>query len=262
MDLPEQKSDSAATTNPLRLTVIIAGIILVCVLGIAAYISAANKCARGCPRDAGRVADVKTLQMALGLYVADNHVYPSALNQIPLKYISYIPSDPITRQPYRYAVSEDGMSFTLCTRLENRVAVPANANNEYCVGPAQSQGPSAASTSSAPIKVGLKVTENRSASTSATTILHAGEKRTIVRYSCRRGPNIEIAAANIGTSSVLLIMNNLSGNVDPLMLNLNEGFRLATSSEVLVRVISLQNGVAVIAVQSFEDAVFCMDLTV
>ncbi|MCE9586677.1 FKBP-type peptidyl-prolyl cis-trans isomerase, partial [Candidatus Uhrbacteria bacterium] len=74
-------------------------------------------------RDARRVADIKQLQLALELYYDSNGAYPSVLSRDALVtkgFISAVPTDPSTAQPYQYAGLGSGTcsGYHLGARLE------------------------------------------------------------------------------------------------------------------------------------------------
>lgn len=56
--------------------------------------------------DATRISDIRQLELALELYVDDHfddHIkYPTALSALTPRYISEIPRDPKTDEPYKY----------------------------------------------------------------------------------------------------------------------------------------------------------------
>ncbi len=62
---------------------------------LAAIILASLNTARSRSRDAKRVADLKSIELALSLYYNDNGQYPSILSQLAPTYISTIPADPL-----------------------------------------------------------------------------------------------------------------------------------------------------------------------
>ena len=70
-------------------------LVVIAIIGILASIvmvslSSAN--AKG--RDAKRVADIRTIQLALEEYYNDNNVYPTTLSALTSTYIAAIPTDP------------------------------------------------------------------------------------------------------------------------------------------------------------------------
>lgn len=69
-------------------------------------------------RDARRESDLLLLRSALGLYLTDQGRYPNSLTKLVPKYISILPTDPLTKKPYSYQVREGGKSYILKASLE------------------------------------------------------------------------------------------------------------------------------------------------
>ena len=90
--------------------------------------------AREASRDAKRKADIETIRSGLELYKSDCNGYPLSLGAsltgdgsnpscLPGNtYISSVPTDPTTGVSYPY--SSDGVSYTICSTLEQDPAVP------------------------------------------------------------------------------------------------------------------------------------------
>lgn len=57
-------------------------------------------------RDARRVSDIKSIQLALELYYDASSAYPTSLSSLAPSYISVVPNDPLTNAAYSYAALE------------------------------------------------------------------------------------------------------------------------------------------------------------
>lgn len=54
-------------------------------------------------RDARRVSDIKSIQLALELYYDANSAYPTSLSSLAPSYISVVPTDPLTNAAYSFS---------------------------------------------------------------------------------------------------------------------------------------------------------------
>jgi hypothetical protein len=61
-----------------------------------------------------REQDLTTLRRAIIRFNGDNLQYPGGLEDLNDGYLIGIPSDPVTKKPYNYTLSEDGKDFTVC----------------------------------------------------------------------------------------------------------------------------------------------------
>lgn len=61
-----------------------------------------------------RKSDLKQLQTAVELYFSNNNVYPSELNEVQPDYISNLPEDSVTEQPYYYESLLGGKDYKIC----------------------------------------------------------------------------------------------------------------------------------------------------
>lgn len=68
-------------------------------------------------RDARRKADLQKLKNPLEDYYNDRKCYPSSLNQLVPDYIGVVPTDPATKEPYTYSVT-DCNKYRVYARLE------------------------------------------------------------------------------------------------------------------------------------------------
>ena len=101
-------------------------------------------------RDAQRIGDLKTIQVALETYYSDNRAYPSAANYTVVSsalsalipdYINELPSDPLggsvsetcdsySVTSYAYYYKSDGNTYTLLSILE--IATSGSDDTSYC----------------------------------------------------------------------------------------------------------------------------------
>lgn len=59
-------------------------------------------------RDAKRVSDVKSLELALEVYFDSNRIYPSALSDLAPTYLSAVPTDPLGQSYAYFRCNNDG----------------------------------------------------------------------------------------------------------------------------------------------------------
>lgn len=75
-------------------------------------------------RDAQRKADLRNIKTSLESYYNDNGFYPNSLSQLEggaVPYIKQVPTDPKTKQPYKYTpIGNPPLEFTLQATLENK----------------------------------------------------------------------------------------------------------------------------------------------
>lgn len=74
--------------------------------------------ARSKARDARREADLRIVANALEIYFTEQGRYPNSLTKLAPKYISIIPTDPLTKKGYSYQLREKGRSYVLSANLE------------------------------------------------------------------------------------------------------------------------------------------------
>ncbi|HTK05448.1 MAG TPA: hypothetical protein VL500_07720 [Candidatus Eisenbacteria bacterium] len=70
-------------------------------------------------RDLARYGDVNTIKIALNTYQGEKNGYPDALAELSPRWLTEIPADPLTRQPYGYV--KVGVAFKLTFVLEKGV---------------------------------------------------------------------------------------------------------------------------------------------
>lgn len=91
-------------------------LVVIAIIGILASIvlvSVNGSRAKG--RDAKRIADIRTIQLALEEYYNDNASYPTALSSLQPNYISNVPTDPSSPgTPYSY-VTWNSTNTQICT---------------------------------------------------------------------------------------------------------------------------------------------------
>ena len=103
-------------------------LVVIAIIGIlSSVVLASLNTARTKARDARRISDIKSLQLALELSASsDNGNYPLALSSlVDGGYISVIPTDPSTNDAYMYA-SSGGTQYHLAAVLENASGEPSN----------------------------------------------------------------------------------------------------------------------------------------
>jgi prepilin-type N-terminal cleavage/methylation domain-containing protein len=99
-------------------------LVVIAIIGIlSSVVLASLNSARQKGRDARRVSDLKQLQLALELFYDANPStgYPAALsaaNLVTPGYISVIPTDPGTGDPYGYVQTGSGSGYYLGAELE------------------------------------------------------------------------------------------------------------------------------------------------
>lgn len=81
-------------------------------------------------RDRQREAVYKQLETALTNYYRQNGAYPAALSALMPEYISQIPADPKTGEPYGYFTKNLGSSYSLCFYFETKPATDGCLNTE------------------------------------------------------------------------------------------------------------------------------------
>jgi prepilin-type N-terminal cleavage/methylation domain-containing protein len=92
-------------------------LVVIAIIGIlASIITVSLTSARAKGRDAKRVADIRTIQLALENYYSDNGYYPTNLstNSIAPTYVSAIPTDPSTNVAYFYTSYTISSGSSLC----------------------------------------------------------------------------------------------------------------------------------------------------
>jgi type II secretion system protein G len=78
-------------------------LVVISIIGIlAAIIIPDLSSAKASARDARRISDIKTIQLALETYYNDNQQYPTGLSALSPTYISVLPVDPSTGSAYYY----------------------------------------------------------------------------------------------------------------------------------------------------------------
>lgn len=71
-------------------------------------------------RDTKRIDDLSKISSALDRYRADNNWrYPNSISNL-YKYITPIPTDPVTERPYGYKVSENNTEYELNANMESQ----------------------------------------------------------------------------------------------------------------------------------------------
>ncbi|MDO8579741.1 MAG: prepilin-type N-terminal cleavage/methylation domain-containing protein [bacterium] len=108
-------------------------VIVLAIIGIfTAIVFGSITTSRSKARDNSRIADMKTIQLALALYYDVNQIYPvdfRTLDDVGQKYLPSIPKDPQTQQDYVYNLSGD--KYCLGVTLEDSNAIP-NDNVASC----------------------------------------------------------------------------------------------------------------------------------
>ncbi len=92
-------------------------LVVIAIIGIlASIITVSLTSARAKGRDAKRIADIRTIQLALENYYSDNGYYPTNLqtNSISPTYISAVPTDPSTNSLYSYTSYTVSTGSSLC----------------------------------------------------------------------------------------------------------------------------------------------------
>ncbi len=80
-------------------------LVVIAIIGILSSIVVAGLTdARASSRDARRISDLKSIQLALSLYYNDNTQYPTTLAPLAPNYISVIPTDPSGGANYNFSV--------------------------------------------------------------------------------------------------------------------------------------------------------------
>ncbi|MSR70468.1 hypothetical protein EXS62_00265 [Candidatus Kaiserbacteria bacterium] len=94
--------------------------------------------ARAKARDARRIADTKSIQLAFELYYNDNKQYPATLAAIAPTYLPVVPTDPLDHMPYLYVVGTSGETYKLSANLENskNTAIKKGVSTKACDGSA------------------------------------------------------------------------------------------------------------------------------
>jgi hypothetical protein len=69
-------------------------------------------------RDRTREDNAVALRESLANYNKENHAYPSSLNQLIPKYLSAVPIDPKSRQPYSYKTKSGNADYVFCVNFE------------------------------------------------------------------------------------------------------------------------------------------------
>jgi general secretion pathway protein G len=88
-------------------------------------------------RDAKRVSDTKSIELALSLYYNDNYKYPTSLSTLTPNYLQSIPTDPLDSSSYKYAALGSGcVSYHLGATLEQSTASALNNDADTAAGTA------------------------------------------------------------------------------------------------------------------------------
>lgn len=64
--------------------------------------------------DSFRQQDINIIKIQLLYFFGDNFRYPTTLDELVPKYLSEIPVDPVTKEPYKYKVLREGKDFEIC----------------------------------------------------------------------------------------------------------------------------------------------------
>ncbi|MFA6553650.1 MAG: hypothetical protein WCT27_04445 [Patescibacteria group bacterium] len=83
--------------------------------------------------DAARKSDISQLYTAAILYYDDNRAYPQTLNELVPNYINSVRTDPKSKLPYHYTLTENKNNFIVCATLEK--ADPFSNSKDYCLSP-------------------------------------------------------------------------------------------------------------------------------
>lgn len=70
--------------------------------------------------DQSRKFDLSNLEKGLENYFEENKKYPEKLEVLTPDYLTVIPLDPISKNPYRYELSKDFKSFELSSQLSDK----------------------------------------------------------------------------------------------------------------------------------------------
>lgn len=102
--------------------------VVIAIIGLLASIitiSLVSSKAKG--RDAKRVADVRTIQLALETYYNDNGTYPVTIYNAPFtpNYLTTVPTDPNSQAAYKYSAYNSAGSANCTTNLPIRYHLAA-----------------------------------------------------------------------------------------------------------------------------------------
>jgi len=110
-------------------------VIVLAIIGIfTAVVFGSITTSRSSARDNSRIADMKTIQLALALYYDVYRAYPANLSTLAAsdqKFLPSIPVDPQTKAQYEYSVTSDSRKYCLGVKLEDANAIP-NDNVVSC----------------------------------------------------------------------------------------------------------------------------------
>lgn len=107
------KENKGFTLVELLLVIALIGILSGVILGVLNIPGMRSK-----TRDSQRIADMKKIQIALGIYYVDNRRFPATENLAALSpaYLDNIPADPATGGNYCYA--SNGVEYLIATDME------------------------------------------------------------------------------------------------------------------------------------------------
>lgn len=115
-------------------------LVVIAIIGLlASIITASLSTARAKGRDAKRIADIRTIQLALEEYYNDNGSYPTGISANQLSnYLSVLPSDPKDNSAYKFD-SWNASHGQLCNAGNPAVAFHLGAILEDTTNPALNQ---------------------------------------------------------------------------------------------------------------------------
>jgi hypothetical protein len=114
-------------------------ILIVIIVASAAFNFIATSSGQEQARDLKRVADLQGLQVGIILYHGSYSIYPTVLTSLVPQYVSQIPVDVKTNNPYSYHIN--GSMYQLCANMEeSKPPLPSPlrsdqtfSGGEYCV---------------------------------------------------------------------------------------------------------------------------------
>lgn len=102
-------------------------LVVIAIIGILSTIVVSGlTSARASSRDARRISDIKSIQVALALYYNDNSQYPLTLSSLVPTYMGILPKDPVTNADYKFSVFNASGTSNCSTNLPVRYQLAAN----------------------------------------------------------------------------------------------------------------------------------------
>lgn len=103
--LPAKKSGKGPARQSGGFTLVELLVVIAIIGLLASIVLASLSTSKSKARDAKRISDIKTIQLALETYYNDNQYYPRSLPELVSNYLPVLPLDPLTNAQYLYSVA-------------------------------------------------------------------------------------------------------------------------------------------------------------